>query len=151
MAPRLAFLLLLAVALVAQTFAAVSNSEWELTSVGAEADGGLISSSASTCNGLVGDCTDEDAGVDILSAEDTRRFLYGRQKYISYGALNRNRVPCNRRGHSYYNCRNSGRANPYRRGCTIITSSRGEELVSLSRNLETNDAPALPHKQKPTE
>ena len=45
--------------------------------------------------------------------------------YISYLALSRDSVPCSQRGASYYNCRPSGAANPYSRGCSAITQCRG--------------------------
>ncbi|KAJ4767985.1 Rapid ALkalinization Factor [Rhynchospora pubera] len=50
-----------------------------------------------------------------------RHRLAFRSRYISYDALKKNRVPCGRRGWSYYNCRRGGRANPYHRGCSFIT------------------------------
>ncbi|XP_061341607.1 protein RALF-like 19 [Gastrolobium bilobum] len=57
----------------------------------------------------------------LMVSESNHRQLYGRKRYISYGALRANQTPCRRRGRSYYNCRQRGRANPYRRGCTAIT------------------------------
>ncbi|XP_065015180.1 protein RALF-like 22 [Musa acuminata AAA Group] len=118
-------LLLLAVASVATPSAVATadpDVQWGLVRVdGGDAAG--LGASAPTCDGLVGECVDEDDELD-MEPEDARRFLYranGRQRFISYGALSRDRVPCNRRGHSYYNCRRSGRANPYRRGCSVIT------------------------------
>ncbi|KAL9450430.1 hypothetical protein AB3S75_012218 [Citrus x aurantiifolia] len=59
-----------------------------------------------------------------LDSEINRRIL-ATNKYISYGALQRNSVPCSRRGASYYNCQNGGQANPYHRGCSAITRCRG--------------------------
>ncbi|URE15759.1 Rapid ALkalinization Factor (RALF) [Musa troglodytarum] len=109
-------LLLLAVASVA-TPSAVATADPDVQ------DAAGLWASAPTCDGLAGECVDEDDEPD-MEPEDARRFLYrahGRQRFISYGALSRDRVPCNRRGHSYYNCRRSGRANPYRRGCSVIT------------------------------
>ncbi|KAF6166840.1 hypothetical protein GIB67_026619 [Kingdonia uniflora] len=43
------------------------------------------------------------------------------RRYISYGALKKNQVPCNRRGSSYYGCGRASKVNPYRRGCSKIT------------------------------
>ncbi|KAM5588206.1 protein RALF-like 19 [Rosa sericea] len=64
-------------------------------------------------------------GVDnemMLDSESSRRTLRGRGRYISYGALKKNGIPCRRRGGSYYNCSGPRRqVNPYRRGCTYIT------------------------------
>jgi Rapid ALkalinization Factor (RALF) len=75
-----------------------------------------------TCNGKVGDCDGdsyEEVGTDLEAA--VRRGLAWRKRYISYDALKKNRVPCNRRGQSYYNCQRGRQANPYRRGCSFIT------------------------------
>ncbi|XP_068667372.1 rapid alkalinization factor-like [Aristolochia californica] len=79
-----------------------------------------LDSLSSTCNGLVGDCIDEEQEL-LMDSEISRRGLYASNRFISYGALQKNRVPCNRRGASYYNCRPRGRVNPYRRGCSAIT------------------------------
>ncbi|XP_057953942.1 protein RALF-like 22 [Malania oleifera] len=84
---------------------------------------GISTPAPETCVGLLGECTnvedddDEDDDAGMIS----RRTLAQGGRYISYGALRRNNVPCNRRGHSYYNCARSGKANPYRRGCSAIT------------------------------
>lgn len=80
-----------------------------------------------TCDvgSVLGDCVEpEEEGMMATEEEGeaaTRRVLARRRRAISYGALGRNRVPCRRRGRSYYNCGGSGRANPYRRGCSAIT------------------------------
>ncbi|KAL0743328.1 hypothetical protein Bca4012_084841 [Brassica carinata] len=58
-----------------------------------------------------------------MDSEINRRMLANR-RYISYGALRRNSVPCSRRGASYYNCRRGAHANPYSRGCSVITRCR---------------------------
>nr|CAD1843210.1 unnamed protein product [Ananas comosus var. bracteatus] len=80
------------------------------------------------------DDDDDDATVEATDAEEganvSRRGLAGaypagRTRFISYGALTKNRVPCSQRGHSYYNCRRRRRANPYRRGCSVITHCAG--------------------------
>ncbi|XP_010526512.1 PREDICTED: protein RALF-like 4 [Tarenaya hassleriana] len=66
------------------------------------------------CSALSGDCVKEEA------TEMSRRILKG-TRYISYDALKRNNIPCNRRGRSYYNCGPGGPVNPYHRGCSVIT------------------------------
>ena len=38
------------------------------------------------------------------------------ESVIDYGALNKNRVPCSKRGASYYNCQPGAQANPYTAG-----------------------------------
>ncbi|CBI39521.3 unnamed protein product, partial [Vitis vinifera] len=58
-----------------------------------------------------------------MDSEINRRIL-ATSKYISYGALQRNSVPCSRRGASYYNCQPGAQANPYNRGCSTITRCR---------------------------
>ncbi|KAL2944323.1 Protein RALF-like 4 [Bienertia sinuspersici] len=73
-----------------------------------------------TCNGRIGDCIGDEE-EDIFGSHDAARQLAGRRRYISYDALKKNNVPCNRRGASYYNCNGNARANPYNRGCTYIT------------------------------
>ncbi|XP_004504245.1 protein RALF-like 19 [Cicer arietinum] len=67
-------------------------------------------------NGLI-----EDDNEFLMSSEASHRVLAGRRRYIGYGALRANQVPCGRRGRSYYNCHRRGRANPYHRGCSAIT------------------------------
>ncbi|KAL9248123.1 hypothetical protein vseg_021481 [Gypsophila vaccaria] len=81
---------------------------------------GSGSGSGSGCGGLVGECTDDELEID---SEIHRRIL-ATGGYISYGALNKNRVPCSRRGASYYNCRPGAQANPYSRGCSTISRCR---------------------------
>ncbi|KAG9139667.1 hypothetical protein Leryth_020096 [Lithospermum erythrorhizon] len=87
--------------------------------------------SGSCSGGSIGECFGEDMGQLLdgdgefeMESETTRRMLAYRRRYISYGALSRNRVPCSRRGASYYNCRPGAAANPYRRGCSAITRCR---------------------------
>ncbi|GAA0151060.1 hypothetical protein LIER_09861 [Lithospermum erythrorhizon] len=76
------------------------------------------------CTGSMAECMinsdDDEFGMD---SEINRRIL-ATTKYISYGALQRNNVPCSQRGASYYNCRPGAQANPYNRGCSAITRCR---------------------------
>ncbi|KAK4282784.1 hypothetical protein QN277_014118 [Acacia crassicarpa] len=75
----------------------------------------------SSCEGSIVDCLN---GEEFdLDSEINRRILATSQ-YISYGALQRNTVPCSRRGSSYYNCQPGAQANPYSRGCSAITRCR---------------------------
>lgn len=103
------FLLLLVLALVAKSSAGVPQTR--ITGFERPRTG---------CMGLVGDCIDEDEEMGMES-ESTRRGLRGRGSHISYDALSRDRVPCNQRGASYYNCNQRSQVNPYRRGCSAIT------------------------------
>ena len=72
---------------------------------------------ATTVGNMIGD--DEL----LMDSESSRRTLYGRSRFISYGALRADNTPCGRaaNGRSYYNCQQRGRANPYRRSCTAVT------------------------------
>ncbi|KAF8705676.1 hypothetical protein HU200_030871 [Digitaria exilis] len=90
----------------------------------------LAASSAKTtkqCSGAVGECGVDEAEELGLSGsgEALRRTLAARQprnRYISYAALRADQVPCNQRGRSYYsNCGAQKAANPYKRGCSVIT------------------------------
>ncbi|CAA3027787.1 rapid alkalinization factor [Olea europaea subsp. europaea] len=87
--------------------------------------GWLMPMMRSGCKGTIAEClgdTDEEEEFE-LDSESNRRILATR-RYISYGALQKNRVPCSRRGASYYNCRPGAQANPYTRGCSAITRCR---------------------------
>ncbi|KAF7137873.1 hypothetical protein RHSIM_Rhsim07G0187600 [Rhododendron simsii] len=77
----------------------------------------------SGCRGTIAECLADGDGEFDLDSEVSRRIL-ATNKYISYGALSRNTVPCSRRGASYYNCRAGAQANPYSRGCSTITRCR---------------------------
>ncbi|KAL9671727.1 hypothetical protein QQ045_009298 [Rhodiola kirilowii] len=73
-----------------------------------------------TCQGLA-ECLYEQEFM--MDSEITRRIL-ATTDYISYKALQRNSVPCSRKGLSYYNCQSGATANPYSRGCSAITQCR---------------------------
>ncbi|KAK4771583.1 hypothetical protein SAY87_032115 [Trapa incisa] len=76
----------------------------------------------SWCTGSIAECLGSDEEFE-LDSESSRRIL-ATSNYISYGALQRNTVPCSRRGASYYNCRPGAPSNPYSRGCSSITRCR---------------------------
>ncbi|XP_058092317.1 protein RALF-like 22 [Magnolia sinica] len=121
MGQRVALLLcLLAMAHVAESSAWDSEAQLGPTHTTSMAGDGH-GTQRKACNDLVGDCIDEEE-ERAMESDISRRSLAGTAKrYISYSALKKNQVPCNRRGSSYYNCRRSGRVNPYRRACTVIT------------------------------
>ncbi|XP_022722545.1 protein RALF-like 33 [Durio zibethinus] len=84
----------------------------------------------SECRGSIAQCLmlggEESSDFDAefsMGSEISRRIL-ATTRYISYGALRRNTVPCSRRGTSYYNCQPGAQANPYSRGCSRITRCR---------------------------
>ncbi|XP_021294813.1 protein RALF-like 19 [Herrania umbratica] len=101
--------LLLALAMVAES-TTFHEASWGLTHFGND--------ELSSC--IDGQCDVEDLTETLMDSEINRRQL-AQKRYISYGALKANSVPCNRRGNSYYNCQNKKRANPYNRGCSAIT------------------------------
>ncbi|GLT90229.1 hypothetical protein SLE2022_081720 [Rubroshorea leprosula] len=76
----------------------------------------------SNCKGSIAECLAGEEEFE-LDSEISRRIL-ATTKYISYGALQKNTVPCSRRGASYYNCQPGAQANPYTRGCSAITRCR---------------------------
>ncbi|RVW14073.1 Protein RALF-like 33 [Vitis vinifera] len=85
--------------MVESAAALFSEANWGLTHFAGADLGGRRA-----CNGLVGDCIDPYAET-MMDSEVSRRTLAQGGKFISYGALKKNNVPCNRRGRSYYNCR----------------------------------------------
>ncbi|XP_019187977.1 PREDICTED: rapid alkalinization factor [Ipomoea nil] len=94
----------------------------------ASGDGELVSwmmaaGSGGRCDGSTAECLAEAEELEMES-ESSRRIL-ATTRYISYGALQKNNIPCSRRGASYYNCRPGAQANPYTRGCSAITRCRG--------------------------
>ncbi|XP_022727115.1 protein RALF-like 19 [Durio zibethinus] len=117
---RLSFaLLIIFLALSAELSSSYGNMHWSRTSFSSTVRDGTLGA-MQTCHGLFGECIGNDEET-VMESDISRRALAGRKRYISYGALKRDRVPCNRRGHSYYNCGAPGRANPYNRGCSVIT------------------------------
>lgn len=69
------------------------------------------------CYDKFGLCLHEMESLAIIN----RRNLAQKQRYISYGALKKDSVPCKRRGNSYYDCERREKANPYSRGCSAVT------------------------------
>ncbi|KAF4364482.1 hypothetical protein F8388_007059 [Cannabis sativa] len=82
---------------------------------------GRSTSSGGKCEGSIAECMAENE-FD-MDSEINRRIL-ATTDYISYGALQRNTVPCSRKGASYYNCKQGAEANPYNRDCSSITRCR---------------------------
>ncbi|XP_010696047.2 protein RALF-like 19 [Beta vulgaris subsp. vulgaris] len=110
--------LFLALMVVTESSSSFDDSTWGLSRLTSKGDGDLPI--MRTCNGRIGDCIGDEE-EEAMDVDDARRQLAGRRRYISYDALKKNNVPCNRRGQSYYNCRSNARANPYNRGCSYIT------------------------------
>ncbi|CAN8270213.1 unnamed protein product [Cochlearia groenlandica] len=76
------------------------------------------------CRGSIAECSisvDGETGTEFDMDSEINRRILAAKSYISYGALKKNSVPCSRRGASYYNCRRGAQANPYSRGCSVIT------------------------------
>ncbi|OVA14906.1 Rapid ALkalinization Factor [Macleaya cordata] len=106
------FLFLALACLVAES--STSDVVWGLTR---STSGGL---SSQTCNGLVGECIDEEEEM-MMESDISRRSLFNSGRHLSYDILKKNRVPCGVRGKSYYGCTRATKVNPYRRGCSAIT------------------------------
>lgn len=68
------------------------------------------------CSQTIGECLTETE----MDSETNRRVLAMQKKFISYETLRRDMTPCANPGAPYYNC-HSGVANPYNRGCEVIT------------------------------
>ncbi|XP_074321434.1 protein RALF-like 19 [Silene latifolia] len=115
MATKLWLIVLVLALVIAAEATSYDDATWGMTRV-TSGDGGLPA--MRMCNGQVGDCIGDE---EMLDSEPGRRQLARVRRFISNDALRRDRVPCNRRGQSYYYCRGNARANPYRRGCTYIT------------------------------
>ncbi|XP_017699100.1 rapid alkalinization factor-like [Phoenix dactylifera] len=121
MAPRRGFPLLLLLLLLLLAVACTTNSS-ALNTVGSEAVADFLAARGDgRCDGLLGQCIDEDTEMETETGISRRGLARAGVRHISYGALSKNRVPCNRRGRSYYNCSRGKSANPYRRGCSVIT------------------------------
>ncbi|XP_022749035.1 protein RALF-like 33 [Durio zibethinus] len=84
----------------------------------------------SECRGSIAECLmlgeeqSSDFDAEFAMGSEISRRILATTRYISYGALSRNTVPCSRRGASYYNCQPGAQANPYSRGCSRITRCR---------------------------
>ncbi|XP_047322744.1 protein RALF-like 24 [Impatiens glandulifera] len=81
----------------------------------------------SLCNGNASECSaleieEVEIGIRrrrVLMMEEEEE---EERRYISYATLKKDVVPCRRPGASYYNCRAvEDEANPYNRGCEIIS------------------------------
>ena len=107
----ISILLMVAVVVSSTTVEATGNQyhQWDWTAV------------KPACQGSIAECM--AAGEFEMDSENNRRIL-ATTNYISYGALQRNTVPCSQRGASYYNCKTGAEANPYTRGCSAITRCR---------------------------
>ncbi|XP_074313423.1 protein RALF-like 19 [Silene latifolia] len=116
MATKLWLIALLLALVIAVESTSFDDATWGMTRQ-SSGDDGLLNTRM--CNGRVGDCIGDEE--DMLDSESGRRQLARVRRFISNDALRKDRVPCNRRGQSYYYCRGNARANPYRRGCTYIT------------------------------
>ncbi|TYI69328.1 hypothetical protein E1A91_D08G147700v1 [Gossypium mustelinum] len=83
---------------------------------------GLVETEGSGFQGWMAECM--AMGELEMESEISRRVLESNTRYISYGALQGDTVPCSRRGASYYNCQPGADANPYDRGCSAINRCR---------------------------
>ncbi|PAL70071.1 hypothetical protein CEJ83_20390 [Acinetobacter baumannii] len=123
-----AFLLLLAAIILAVHVASSSSSAVDFDGLGHQLGFIPVKSewrgSIAECMSVEGDDGDQELDLEFAMDGEINRRILAMRRYISYGALRRNSVPCSRRGASYYNCRAGGQANPYSRGCSAITRCR---------------------------
>ncbi|GER24741.1 ribosomal RNA small subunit methyltransferase F [Striga asiatica] len=99
---------------------------------------------AATCRGSIAGCMAGDGGEFELDSESNRRIL-ATTKYISYGALQPNNIPCSRRGASYYNCRPGAEANPYTRSCTTATRANSSKFDLAGEDTDLTEYLNLGH------
>ncbi|CAM8912918.1 unnamed protein product [Rhodiola kirilowii] len=78
--------------------------------------------SSSSRQAIIDECRAHEDSFKFES-ESNRRIL-GTSQCISYGAMNRDRVPGNQHGASYCNSTHGAEANTYRRGCSAINRSK---------------------------
>nr|GLL21380.1 rapid alkalinization factor-like [Ipomoea trifida] len=65
-----------------------------------------------------------DAKEMMVDSESSRRALF-QYRYLSYSVLQKDKIPCGRRGPSYYNCHIHRPIRPYTRGCSRFTRCGG--------------------------
>lgn len=113
--------LLLRLLVAAVTVAALLLSTAE---AGSGDFGWIPARNPSSCQGSIAECMAEGGGGEFEMDSESNRRILATTKYISYGALQANNVPCSRRGASYYNCQPGAEANPYTRSCSAATQCR---------------------------
>ncbi|XP_068655467.1 rapid alkalinization factor-like [Aristolochia californica] len=79
-----------------------------------------VSVKSDGCSGSMGEGCVWEAEME-MDSEINRRVLMAQKRYISYGSLQKDQVPCSTPGAPYYNCRSHGRGVGYSRGCEVIT------------------------------
>lgn len=119
--PIFVFMLLatLAFAMVAESSFSSSSSFFNdpvVNSLGHNTGGGLDEWMTTS---RIGDTLFADEET-MMPTESARRAL-NNQDHISYRAMSKNAIPCDRRGASYYQCTRMQKIRPYRRGCSKIT------------------------------
>uniref|UniRef100_A0A6N2MXH5 Protein RALF-like 24 n=1 Tax=Salix viminalis TaxID=40686 RepID=A0A6N2MXH5_SALVM len=93
-----------------------ADSVLGLNSLEKTSEAGATTAVSRGCSSKIGECFEETE----MESEMSRRVLLMQKKYISYGTLKRDMVPCNTPGASYYDC-GARQAHPYNRGCEVIT------------------------------
>ncbi|KAG9446040.1 hypothetical protein H6P81_012168 [Aristolochia fimbriata] len=66
-----------------------------------------------------------------MDSEINRRVLMAQKRYISYGSLERDKVPCSTPGAPYYNCHGHAGRVGYNRGCEVITARTRVKVSSF--------------------
>ncbi|XP_016647351.1 PREDICTED: protein RALF-like 24 isoform X1 [Prunus mume] len=104
-------------------------SAFDLNSLKGSGIDGMVGAGRA-CNQKIGECLTEPE----MESETSRRVLAMQKKYISYETLRRDLVPCGKPGASYYNC-HAVAANPYSRGCEVITRCARGSFFCFQRQL----------------
>ncbi|XP_055823286.1 protein RALF-like 22 [Solanum dulcamara] len=116
--PIFVFMLLATLAFAMMAESSLSSSHFNdpvVSTLGHSTSGGFDE----LTTGRIGDTLFEDEEM-MMPTESARRALNSRD-HISYRAMAKNGIPCNRRGASYYQCTRMQKIRPYRRGCSKIT------------------------------
>ncbi|EOX99451.1 PREDICTED: protein RALF-like 22 [Theobroma cacao] len=116
---RLPFAVLIISLAISAESSSYGSTHWGRTLFSSTVRDGSVGA-RQACRGPLSECIGNEEETP-MEWDISRRALAEGKRYISYGALKQNSVPCNRRGNSYYNCGAPGRANPYKRGCSVIT------------------------------
>ncbi|XP_022138047.1 protein RALF-like 32 [Momordica charantia] len=89
----------------------------------------LRASFASPCNGSIAECNTEKEM--LMESEISRRFLEQQKKYISIGALKKDRPACDGSGRGQPYTKSGScvppPSNPYDRGCSKIYRCRSDD------------------------
>ncbi|KAK1381149.1 Rapid alkalinization factor [Heracleum sosnowskyi] len=67
---------------------------------------------------------------EMMDTEFSRRALMAGKSFVSHGSLQKDVVPCNTLGASYYNCKKPGNGSLNAKGCDAITRCSRDSVGS---------------------